>query len=300
MESEINSQPQKLQNIPLQEHDTKCLMVGAGDSFAASLAAQYASGNRILCCHPLDLVANPSLADGRLVYLVSISGKTKANVLAAKSAKMRGLRTVAITAKPESPLAASCDDVIEIKYERAPIVTAGTISFTLSLLVCLSLATDLRIPKNLNLLLALAEKEASAFVRLRKFVTNPYFILGNGALFSIATYGTLKINEVIGAKALAYPTEEFCHSPIFSIGRKDAVVILGSGSDVSLSRRLEREGYNSILVQNRHEDMLQNLLYFTFFVQFLALKLAQKLNLKECYFLANKPLLGVSSDFIYG
>ena len=300
MESEIHAQLQDLQNIPLQKHDKKCLIAGSGDSFAASLVAQYASGNRILCYHPLDLVANPSIADGRLVYLVSISGKTKANVLAAKSAKMRGLRTVAITAKPESPLAASCDDVIEIKYERAPIVTAGTISFTLSLLVCLSLATDLRIPKNLNLLLALAEKEASVFVRLRKFVTNPYFILGNGALFSIATYGTLKINEVIGAKALAYPTEEFCHSPIFSIGRKDAVVILGSGSDVSLSRRLEREGYNSILVQNRHEDMLQNLLYFTFFVQFLALKLAQKLNLKECYFLANKPLLGVSSDFIYG
>jgi fructoselysine-6-P-deglycase FrlB-like protein len=300
MESEIHSQLQYLQNIPLQKQDKKCLIVGSGDSFAASLAAQYASRNRILCCHPLDLVANPSIADGRVVYLVSISGKTKANVLAARSAGKSGLGTVAVTAKLDSPLVASCDDVIEINYERASVTTAGTISFTTSLLTCLSLAMDIRIPKNLKALFALAEKETSAFVMHRKFVADPYFILGSGVLFPIAIYGALKINEVMGAKALAYPTEEFCHSPIFSMSRKDAIVILGSGGDSPLSRRLEREGYSSILVQNRSNCMLQKLLYSTFFVQLLALKLAQKRNLKECYFLRNKPLLGISSDFIYG
>jgi glucosamine 6-phosphate synthetase-like amidotransferase/phosphosugar isomerase protein len=159
---------------------------------------------------------------------------------------------------------------------------------------------DIRIPKNLKALFALAEKETSAFVMHRKFVADPYFILGSGVLFPIAIYGALKINEVMGAKALAYPTEEFCHSPIFSMSRKDAIVILGSGGDSPLSRRLEREGYSSILVQNRSNGMLQKLLYSTFFVQLLALKLAQKRNLKECYFLRNKPLLGISSDFIYG
>ena len=55
-----------------------------------------------------------------------------------------------------------------------------------------------------------------------------YFILADGILFPVALYGAMKLNEVIGARAVAYPAEEFCHSPIFSITKKDAILILGT------------------------------------------------------------------------
>lgn len=299
MELEIYSQLHDLPESWPPKQDEKCLFVGSGDSFAASLAAQYASGYKALCCHPLDLVADPSIAKDRVVYIVSISGKTKANILAARSARSNGLTTVAVTANSKSPLAESCDDLLELNYKRASVTTAGTITFTLSLMACLSRVMDIQMPKQLNVLFALAEKQAREFARRRQAALHPYFILGNGILFPVAVYGALKLNEVIGAKALAYSADEFCHSPIFSIENKDAIVILGDASSRPLFRRLAKD-YRTALVQSKSKNPLQDLLYCVFYTQLLVLKLAASMNLKDCYFLKNKSLLDISSEFIYG
>ena len=288
--------------LKLQKTNERCLFVGAGDSYSASLAAHYASGQVALCCHPLDLVENPSISDGRVVYLVSISGRTKANILAAKVARKKGALTVAVTANEESPLAKSCDQVIKLNYRKAAASTAGTISFTSSLLTCLSLVLDVKIPRGLSRLLKLAEKQADDIVSYMGPAEQTWFILGNGILFPIAVYGALKLNEVIGRKAIAYPVEEFCHSPLFSIGRKDAIVTPGhldDGSE-SLAQRLSHEGFSSSYVRISNQSLLESLLHSTFLVQLLALGIAQKKRIKECYFLRNRSLLSVSSDFIYG
>ena len=145
---EIGFQIQDLPLLRLHKGQKKCLFVGAGDSFAACLAAQFASGNRSLSCYPLDVVDNPSIADGRAIYIVSVSGKTRANILAAWAAKLRGFRTVAVTAEPDSPLAHSCDASIQLRFRRAQVTTAGTISFSASLVTCLSIATESRCRKN--------------------------------------------------------------------------------------------------------------------------------------------------------
>jgi fructoselysine-6-P-deglycase FrlB-like protein len=238
MELEVISQLEKLPSSWLPKQEKNCLFVGSGDSFAACLAAQHASGFKALCCLPHDLVANPSIAADRVVYFVSISGRTKANILAARAARKYGSETVAVTSNPESPLAETCDDLLKIKYDRTSVTTAGTISFTLSLMTCLSLVMDVQTPKNLNALFAQAERHARAFARRKQASVQSYYILGNAILLPIAVYGALKLNEVIGAKALAYSTEEFCHSPLFSIEERDAILILGSESDKPLSKRL--------------------------------------------------------------
>lgn len=302
MESEIAFQLEDLPFLPLQKPTSECVFVGSGDSYAASLAVSHYSGQRALCCYPLDLVENPSISQGRVVYLVSISGRTKENILAAKAARKNGAPTVAVTAKQDSPLARSCDNVIELNYRSAQVATAGSISFTASLLTCLSLVFDVKIPNNMAKLFKLAEKQADAVVSSLGLERKSWYILGNGSLFPIAVYGALKLIEVIGTKAFAYPMEEFCHAPLFSARKKDAFVILGRPYDGSnrLAQRLADEGFSSTSVRISDGGMLESLLDATFFTQLLALKIAQRLRLKECYFLRNKSLLGISSDFIYG
>jgi glucosamine--fructose-6-phosphate aminotransferase (isomerizing) len=295
MQAEIGYQLHDLQKQDLPSQGRNCLFVGSGDSYVAGLAAQYISGGRALCCYPTDLIQNPSLAGGRDVYVVSISGSTRANILAAKTAKKHGARTTAITAKPSSPLARACDHIIELKYRSAGIATAGTISFTSSMLACVSLATKIRLP-NLSAIYRQAQDQADQIAR--KIFKGQYFILGNGILYPVAIYSALKHNEVFGSKAVAYPVEEFCHSPLFSIKKGDQVIALGSDSE-QLSRRLNRDGFSSVHVDFKGVGV-GLLLQSTLFAQMLVLKLAQRRGLTGCYFLKNKKLLMASSDFIYG
>jgi glucosamine 6-phosphate synthetase-like amidotransferase/phosphosugar isomerase protein len=294
MQTEIEYQVHDLQKWDLPP-DKNCLFVGSGDSYVAGLAAQYFSGNRALCCYPIDVIQNPSVVNSRNVYVVSISGSTKANILAAKVAKKQKARTTAITARPTSLLAKACDQMIELKYRSAGVTTSGTISFTSSMLTCISLAAKIQLP-NLGRIYKQAQNQAEQIAR--KISKNSYFILSNGMLYPVAIYGALKFNEVFGAKAVAYPAEEFCHSPLFSLKKSDHVIVIGKDGRW-LNERLDGEGFASVHVDFKSEG-IGLLLQSTFFMQLLVLRLAQRRGLTSCYFLRNKKLLKTSSDFIYG
>ena len=327
MQAEIEYQVQDLCRLDLSSSSSSssspnpasnCLFVGSGDSYIAGLAAQYFSDSHSICCYPIDIIRNPSLIKGRKLYIVSISGNTQANILAAKIAKKHGASTVtALTARSSSRLAKLCDQTIELRYRNTGIVTAGTISFTTSMIKCISLSTQLHIlSTSLEKLYRDAEKQAEQIMskvdhkKSSNFAigssnsnsnnNRTFFLLGDGQLYAIAKYGTLKFNEVFGAKALAYPAEEFCHSPLFSIKEVDQAIVLGDGygSNRKLSKRLNEEGFSSFYVEFKNTG-IELLLQATFFIQLLVLKLAQKYNLTNCHFLMNKKLLKVSSDFIY-
>jgi fructoselysine-6-P-deglycase FrlB-like protein len=163
------------------------------------------------------------------------------------------------------------------------------------MLACISITAETRLP---DLGRTYKQAQAQAEHIVRKISKDSYFILGNGVLYPVAIYGSLKLNEVFGARAMPYPAEEFCHSPLFSVKKSDQIIALGRGAE-QLSERLSREGFSSA-----HADFKDTgiglLLQSTFFMQLLVLKLAQKRNLTSCYFLKNKKLLRISSDFIYG
>jgi fructoselysine-6-P-deglycase FrlB-like protein len=335
MQAEIEYQVQDLSRLDLSSSSSSyfpppsvphppasdCLFVGSGDSYIAGLAAQYFSGSQAICCYPTDIIKNPSLVKRRNLFIVSISGNTKANILAAKIAKKHGANTVAaVTARPSSRLAKSCDQTIELRYRNTGVNTAGTISFTISMVKCISLFSTLQMPTDLRKLYKRAEKQAERLMDKvidRKSSSNniangsssngdnsSYFLLGDGQLYAIAKYGTLKFNEVFGARALAYPAEEFCHSPLFSLKEADRAIVLGDGGDGSnnnrkLSKRLNDEGFSSFYVEFKNTGAIELLLHTTFFIQLFVLKLAQKYGLTDCHFLMNKKLLKMSSDFIY-
>lgn len=298
MQAEIEHQIQDLQKLDLSSYANDCLFTGSGDSYVAGLAAQYFSGNHAICCYPIDIIKNPLLAKGRNLYIVSISGNTRANILAAKIARKNGVNTItAITKRPSSRLAKASDQVIELKYRSTNIVAAGTISFTISMIECISLVTRLRLPTDIGRILVQAEKHAKQTIREIDDESYSYVILANGQLYPIAIYCALKFNEVFGARAVAYPAEEFCHSPLFSIKKSDQIIVMGDDSR-KLSKKLNEEGFSSVHVGFKSRG-IELLLRSTFFVQLLVLRLAQKYGLTSCYFLKNKKLLELSSDFIY-
>jgi fructoselysine-6-P-deglycase FrlB-like protein len=312
MQAEIEYQVEELPKLDLLSPVRNCLFVGSGDSHAAGLAAQYFSGSQAICCYPIDIIKNPLLVKRRNLFIVSISGNTQANIMAAKIAKKHGASNItALTARPSSRLAKFCDQIIELKYRNTGIATAGTISFTASMIKCISLITQLHLPSNIGEIYNRAEKQAKQAISKIDDKSNSssssscYFILGNGQLHAIAMYGSLKINEVFGVRAMAYPAEEFCHSPLFSIQETDQAIVLGDDDDNNdnnnsrkLSKRLNEEGFSSVHVgfQNKGIELL---LSATFFIQLVLLKLAQKYGLTSCHFLSNEKLLRVSSDFIY-
>ena len=101
MQAEIEYQVQDLQKLDQPSLVNDCLFAGSGDSYVAGLAAQYFSGSHAICCYPIDIIKNPLLVKGRNLFIVSISGNTKANILAAKIArKHRVNNTTALTARP--------------------------------------------------------------------------------------------------------------------------------------------------------------------------------------------------------
>jgi fructoselysine-6-P-deglycase FrlB-like protein len=307
MDTEIEYQREDLQNLELPRQQTcidDCVITGSGDSYVASSIAGHVSGYKAICCHPMDIVLNPAMVKSRRVYLVSASGTTIATRLAAKVAKKFALRTIAITTRPESPLAKSSDDLILIRYKRTSIPTSGTIGFTASMLCCVSLvcAVELNnIRKIYNESFALADYLTNYKIKR----SSSHVFLGNGVVFPAALYGSLKMHEVFGVPSLAYSLDEFCHSPIFSIKSNDRIIILGNNvSEFSMSKmitnQLEKMEVLTFYINCGKRSMIDTLLKSIFFLQLYAVKLAVKNRLKDCYFLRNERLLALSSKLIYG
>ncbi len=295
MASEMRCQLEDLPKIqPPRLAFEECVFVGSGDSYVAGLATRYFGPSS--CVYPTDLLANPHLASNKTVFFISISGNTQANISAAKAVRGKG-RTIAITANPSSKLARACDQVVQLNHTQLG-KTAGTVGFTSSLLSCIMLATKGKTacPANLPDIYNKASETANGID-----VSRPAVLLGDAFLLPAAMYFALKLNEVFGAKAFAYPLEEFCHSPLFGTKDNDSVMVFGTQEmGRRLSVRLEQNSVCSTFFDCSSPSSIESLLYAIFLAQHMILKTARKIGLADCYFLSNKKLLEISSDFIYG
>jgi glucosamine 6-phosphate synthetase-like amidotransferase/phosphosugar isomerase protein len=306
MEKEIRYQVEDLQclELPSRRNIDDCFITGSGDSYVASLFASYISNFRLKCCHPMDIVLNPSLVKNRSVYLVSVSGCTSATIRAAKRTKKLGFRAIAITANTHSHLARTCDDLILMKYKRTPTRTSGTVGFLASLLCCLSLVCKLdyfKISKRIF------DESISTVAKLTNYNitrSSSNLFLGNGIQFPAAIYGSLKMNEIFGVRSFSYSLDEFCHAPIFSLKRNDRIIVLGHEfKEEHVTKRmndiLAELGVFVFYVDCAKSTLLEALLKSIFCLQLYASRAAVKNHLKDCYFLLNKKLLALSSELIY-
>ena len=272
----------------------RCVFTGTGDSFAAAMVAEFASNNIVKCIDPLNICLNPSIVKDKLLYVLSISGNTNANVEAVKFANRYAAKTIAVTANKESKLAKVCKEVIELKYRNVGMLTAGSISFTSSMMVCLSLVRNVNIT-NVERLFNSAENDAET-IKLNGHV----YILGNWITYPLAIYGCAKIYEVLGMKAQHVMLEQFCHMQLFSVKEGDTILVLSNdGKAKELSAELASDGYKSHIFGPKGKMLEERLLYYSFLLQLIVLNNAKRLQLKECYFITNDRLREISSSLIY-
>jgi len=272
----------------------RCILTGTGDSFAAAMVTEFASNNKVQCIDPMDICLSPSIAKDKLLYAVSISGNTKANIEAVKNASKHAARTIAITANRESKLAKICNKVIELKFKNVGMLTAGSISFTTSMLACLSLVRNVKIT-NVERLFSSAESDAEK-IKLNGHV----YVLGNWITYPLVMYGCAKMYEILGMKAQHVMLEQFCHMQLFSVKEGDTILILSNDNKAKeLSAKLVNDGYNALIFEPKGKSLEDNLLYYTFLLQLIVLNNAKRLQLKECYFITNNKLREISSSLIY-
>lgn len=277
---------------------------GAGDSFACAKFAERLMNFKSRAFDPYDVILYPEVVRGKKVFFISVSGKTKSNILAAKAAKRRGAReTIAITANTESELARSCSDTIELKFSRSEGLTPGTNSFTASLLACGMLFKNL--PK-----LDFKETMENAKKWAGEVADSPdaaYHFVGSGSFYAIAIYGAAKIFEFAGGAADYSLTEEFSHTNLFSIqkGKADRVIILRFGLNdekaTSLDAYLSANKITSLLIPIRaeKEHVLQRAVSYSIALQYLALNVARSRGLQRPAFLLDQERLEISNKMIY-
>ena len=310
MKFEIESQlmlPDNL-DLPRQVDLPRCAMTGSGDSYIVASIASYLSKYRITCCYPSTLILNPEILNDKELYIISVSGRTAHNIAAAKVAIKNNIKTIAITADPESELGKVCDGIVRIEYSRRRALTSGTASFFLSMLTCLSLMTKITYNrKDLRLAFEIANNRIDDLLKEIPSTTSSILFLADGILYPVACYASLKLNEVLGIRSFPYSLEEYCHAPLFSIKKDDKVIILsGSENHVTHSKiikqfveKLGGLNYSLSSLDFPGPSYLDCLFQAIFSVQILSLKMAKKNGLVDCFFVQSRNLLEISSDCIY-
>ena len=275
---------------PQKQIQKNAIFCGSGDSLCAAMLAEAFSNYNSKSCDPLELAKNPKIASGKTTYFVSISGNTISNIRAAQLV----ISSTAVTRNPKSKIANACKSVIPLDYADSGILTAGTVGFLSSALACISLVYDLKI-SGVKCLFESA-KTNSGKVSLR----NKVYFLGNQFTFPIAMYASAKLGEVLGMDSRYERIEQFSHMGLFAAKKGDTVVILEPKNkhNSALKQNLKKLGLG-VYVFDGPADKIKQVLFYTFLVQLLALKLARKRNLTDCYFIAQKKIRTASSNMIY-
>ena len=263
---------------------------GSGDSLVSAMLAEVFSKGLVRAFDPLDLFRNKSLVKSKHVYFVSISGNTITNIKVAKIAK----RSTAITAKNQSRLAKTCDDIILLSSPNSGIFTAGSISFLESALTCISLVSKIRISNYAELF-----KAAKTLARKTK-LSKRIFVLGNMFTFPLAMYCAAKFYEVLGYDVHYCRIEQFSHMELFSAKKGDSVIIFEEKNphNTQLAKNLKKIGIN-VIHPKIPSTKISQMLYCTFYSQFLALFEAKRKSKRDCYFVTAKTIRNVSNQMIY-
>jgi len=280
--------PQK----PLSKTQQKnVIFSGTGDSFVSAILAEVFSNYQVKSIDPLDLLKNKTLAKNKTVYFVSVSGNTISNIKAAKTSE----NSIAITSKPQSRLAKTCDDSIIMKSLTSNVFTAGSITFLESALTCISLVTSVSISKNSQIF-----KKALSDARKSK-LGERIFVLGSMHTYPIAMYCAAKFYELLGYDVHFQRIEQFSHMELFSIKRNDTVLIFEekNSHNKQLVKNLKSAGLNVIHPTFESQNKISQFLYYVYLSQLFPLFEAKKREKKECHFILSKKFRNASNQMIY-
>ena len=184
------------------------------------------------------------------VLVISQSGETADTLAALREAKIRGLRTLAITNNPHSSMATEAEASLPTYAGREQAIPA-TKSFTTQLAVLYALALFLarlrgrmtlpavekhceelrKLPSLLEPAIGRWRRQLAAIApELRK--SRAFLYLGRGVHYAIAREGALKLKESAYLQAEGYPAGELKHGPNALVG-SDAPLVFIATSDPS-------------------------------------------------------------------
>ncbi len=236
----------------------RVVLVAAGTSHHAALVAKYAIERWARLGVDVDIASeyryrDPIVEVGTLVIGVSQSGETIDTIQAAREARRRGARVVAISNIVDSSLARESDAVI---YTRAglEVSVASTKAFVAQVaaleLLALRLA-QLRqtlSPSDVDaLFLGLSHVSAQVAQVLARGAdvddvakqllgVRDFFFLGRHVGFPTALEGALKLKELSYLHAEGYPAGELKHGPLALI--EPGVVVVAVATDPAMHEKL--------------------------------------------------------------
>nr|HDO81187.1 SIS domain-containing protein [Candidatus Bathyarchaeota archaeon] len=238
---------------------------GSGTSYHASMVGQYVMGRLAgVFSSPVPASefrhwASP-VSSETLVVAVSQSGESVNTVDAARYAKERGAKVVAVTSTPESSLAALSDHVLQTAAGEEKAVTA-TKTYISQLVAIYLLSSSLgeakgreeagkvkgffsRLPSQIDETVKSSSSQVERLAEEFKS-TEFFFILGTGPNYATALEGALKLKEAANVFAEGFATREFLHGPMQLVDEKTPVMIIvpsreHMGACVSLAHRFEK------------------------------------------------------------
>jgi len=251
----------------------KIWIVGCGTSWHAGLVGKYLLEEMVRTPVQVDIASefryrDPLVEKDDLFITISQSGETADTLAAAREAKEKGARVVAIVNVVGSTLARESDGVLYI-HCGPEIGVASTKAFTgqLTALYLLALhlghvrgvlnANDGRVwlervvslPKYVEHIL---KREAEIVAIAKRYHTKRSFLyLGRGINYPVALEGALKLKEISYIHAEGYAAGEMKHGPIALIDKDMPVVVL-----VPRDRLYEKTVSNLMEVKARNAPVI--------------------------------------------
>lgn len=234
----------------------RIVVTGAGSSYYISQIA--AAAMRAMCglpavavplsevlLRPTEIFALDDM-ENQPVIVVSRSGGTTEALDVISAAQAREQHTLAITCRPDSPMASLADDTLAVPEadEKAIVMTRSFAALTALLM---RLGTRLGTPtfaRDLDAMPA-AWSETAPFVEqaLERTMDDPsrVVVLGGGAAFGLANEAVLKVTETSQLPASSFHPLEFRHGPISVCESGMLVVGLLGGPATAAERRVVEE-----------------------------------------------------------
>jgi glutamine---fructose-6-phosphate transaminase (isomerizing) len=303
--NDVYSQAKDLQGFRLRGSTRvkSGLFVGSGDSYTCALLIEYISKHKMLAFHPSNILRCPRMVSDHEVIFISASGRTHSNIEAAKIARKAAIKTIAVTVKPKSALEEVCCETYNLDYLR-PLDT-GILGFTATVITCMSL---IGINNKTNILgNIIREAQQQVDLCAMDLPTNfkSIIFLGDNTAYPVACYGALKMNELFGFMSFGYLLDDYYHSPIFSLKKRDCIFIVDHdrakhSASANFHSKLKKTHSNSYHFQSHvGESIFERILFSIFVIQILSLTIAEKLGIEKPYYLARKKTLELSSSLIY-
>jgi fructoselysine-6-P-deglycase FrlB-like protein len=219
----------------LPHEKERVAVTGCGTSF--HIARSYAALREGRAAGETDAFATSEMPRGRgydRLVALSRSGTTT-EVLEALEDRKGKVRTVAITADPDSPIVDLADDVVVLEFADERSVVQTRFATTTFALLRSHLGEDLG-PLLRDAERAIAEPLPEAAVAAEQIT-----FLGTGWSYGLAEEAALKLRETAGAWAEAYPNMEYRHGPISIAAPGRCTWFLGTAA-ASLVEDVRRTG----------------------------------------------------------